>query len=73
MKDSTTYYPIVESKTQVTFFPDDEGSEDSTETQIGSNKKPKTLTTQTEEVSILLGPCHAYINLVIPPISVLKL
>lgn len=52
MKDSTTYYPIVESKTQVTFFPDTEGEEESTETQIGSNKEPKTLTPQTDEASI---------------------
>ena len=59
MNEPTTYYPIVESSTKVTFFPDTEAEEQATINPIGRNKEPKTLAVKTEQV-------HHFISLIDP-------
>ena len=62
IKDSTTYYPIIDSSTKATFFPDTETEEETTEPLSGTNKRPKLLAAKTEEVSIFYSFWMIYVR-----------
>ena len=51
-EDSSTYYPILETKTEVTFFPDtsEEILIPSTDVKSDKNKEPRTLKVETGQV-----------------------
>ena len=67
MNEPTTYYPIVESSTKVTFFPDTEVNEQTTINPIGRSKEPKTLAVKTEQVHFIfsINPFNIYITITI--------